>query len=323
MLSYENLYLESIIEPMPFFSVVIPLYNKEKFIENTLNSVLNQTFEDFEVIVINDGSTDTSEEKVLNFKDKRIQYISKVNEGVSIARNTGIEKAQSNFITFLDSDDVWLPSFLEEMHKTIAKYPEQRVFSAAYEIETSRSKIPAQYSIPKSKKPQFVNYFEASSIESIIWTSCAAFHSSVFKEVGMFDPQIKISEDIDLWIRVGLKYQVVFNPKVLARYIYDDKSVSRGSEYIFEESSFNKYDPLEKTNPQLKKFLDLNRFSVAIKNKLIGDHKNFEQISSQIDLRNLNFKKRILLKLPAFALKKLIGLKSLLANIGLGNTVFR
>ena len=82
---------------MAFFSIIIPLYNKENFIENTIQSVLSQSFQDFEIIIVNDGSTDKSEEKVLQFKDDRIRYFSKKNEGASTARNYGIEKASAHF----------------------------------------------------------------------------------------------------------------------------------------------------------------------------------------------------------------------------------
>jgi glycosyltransferase involved in cell wall biosynthesis len=84
---------------MPFFSVVIPLYNKENFIKNTLDSVLSQTFTDFEVLIVNDGSTDSSVEIIKKFTDPRISYFSKENQGVSSARNYGVEKANTKLIT--------------------------------------------------------------------------------------------------------------------------------------------------------------------------------------------------------------------------------
>lgn len=118
---------------MPFFSVIIPLFNKEKFIEATLKSVLNQTFIDFEILIINDGSTDNSATIIEEFDDPRIRYFLKENAGVSSARNDGIKKAQSNYITFIDADDYWYPDFLEEMFKILQNYPQQKVFSAAIE----------------------------------------------------------------------------------------------------------------------------------------------------------------------------------------------
>ncbi len=308
---------------MPFFSIIIPLFNKENFIENTLESVLKQSFSDFEVLIINDGSTDTSEEKALAFKDERIKYYLKENGGVSSARNFGIEKAQSEYITFIDADDFWYPNFLEEMNNAIGRFPELKVFSAAIEVETSKKVIPSSYSIMKTGDFEIVNYFQASSKESVIWTSCAVFHKTIFEITGVFDPKIQISEDTDLWIRIGIHYPILFSWKILARYVYDSNSVSRNLKYIMEESTFLKYSDQEKENIFLKKFMDINRFSMAIKSKLIHDENLFKTYYEAIDVQNLSLKKQILLQLPFFILNPLIHLKTTLTHFGIGNSVFK
>lgn len=309
---------------MAFFSIIIPLYNKEIFIENTIQSVLDQTFQDFEIIVVNDGSTDKSDEKLLQFKDDRIHYFSKENEGASTARNYGIEKTTADFITFLDADDYWYPTFLETMFTIISKVPNQKVFSAAIEIDTSKKIIPAQYSISKSNNEfEVVNYFQASIKETVLCTSCAVFHKTVFEEAGNFDTRIKSGQDTDLWIRIGLIYDVVFSWKILARYVYDPKSLSKNTKLVREKMDFSKYEEIEKTNSDLKKFLDLNRFSLAIKSKIAGEKTLYAKYSKPIDLKNLGLKKRTLLLLPAFGLIFLIKVKTVLANLGLGSSVFK
>ncbi|CAM3482100.1 glycosyltransferase family 2 protein [Flavobacterium chungbukense] len=309
---------------MAFFSVIIPLYNKENFIQNTIQSILDQTFHDFEIIIVNDGSTDKSEEKTLQFKDSRIKYFSKKNEGASTARNYGIEKASTDFITFLDADDYWYPTFLETMFHTIKKLPEHKIFSAAIEFETSKKTIPAQYSISKTNDGfEIVNYFKASLKETVLCTSCAVFHKSVFTEAGNFDTKIKSGQDTDLWIRIGLIYPVVFSWKILARYVYDSKSLSKNTKFITEKMDFSKFEEAEKTNLDLKKFLDLNRFSLAIKSKLAGDKSLFTKYYSPIDLKKIGLKKRILLTLPSFLLRLLISFKTFLANLGIGSSVFK
>ena len=308
---------------MSFFSIIIPLFNKENFIENTIKSVLNQSFSDFEVLIINDGSTDKSEEKVLEFKDNRIQYFYKENSGVSSARNFGIEKAQSNYITFIDADDYWYPNFLQEMFENSNRFPELQVFSAAIEVETSKKIIPSIYSIIKTADCEIVNYFDASLKETVICTSCAVFHKSIFEKIGFFDTQLKSGEDTDLWIRIGLNYQILFSWKILARYVYDVHSLTKNHKTTINSLDFSKYTSLEKTNPGLKKFLDLNRFSLAIKSKIIGDQERFLEFYKEIDLKNLSLKKRTLLQLPVHILKLLINLKAFLANMGLGNSVFK
>lgn len=109
-------------------SIVIPLYNKEQTIINTLNSVFKQTYSNFEIVIINDGSTDNSVKIInQNFDDARIRIINQKNAGVSAARNKGIEESRGEWISFLDGDDEWLPNYLEEVQKAIEKYPNNSI----------------------------------------------------------------------------------------------------------------------------------------------------------------------------------------------------
>lgn len=308
---------------MPVFSVIIPLYNKENFIEDTLHSILNQTFSDYELIIVNDSSTDNSEEKVLQFTDSRIRYFFKENGGVSSARNYGISVAQAEYITFIDADDYWYPNFLEEMFLNINQFKNEKVFAAAFEIETLKKIIPAVYSIKKSSDSQIINYFEASQKESAIWSSCVIFHKSVFEKIGDFDINLKSGQDTDLWVRIGLVYPIVFSWKILARYVYDRDSLSKKKEYIATKMDFSKFSGFEKTNPMLKKFLDSNRFSLAIKCKLYDDRANFKRFYEEIDTTNLSTKKKILLQLPPILLKIVLPINLFLVRIGLNNSVFK
>ena len=307
---------------MPYFSIVIPVYNKERFVGKTLKSVLNQTFTDFEVILINDGSTDNSETVIQTFQDERIQYFSKTNEGVAVARNLGINKAKSNFICFLDADDFWYPDFLKTMHAYTLKFPEQKVFACAIEIETQNKSFAAAYSIPKKADFEIVDFFEASRKECVLWTSSVVIHKSVFEQVGDFDRNIKKGEDTELWIRIGLAYSIVFVWKILAKYVYDQSSISRNLTYHFEPYTFEKYASDEKKNPKLKQYLDLNRFSAVIKCKLNGDFEMAKTLYDEIDLDKLGWKKTILLELPNTVLRLLVTFKNFLAQIGLGKSVF-
>lgn len=308
---------------MPFFSVIIPLYNKEDFIEATLKSVLQQSFTDFEVLVVNDGSTDEGEAKVLAFNDSRIQYFSQENNGVSSARNLGIANAQSDYIAFLDADDYWYPDFLQEFFSMIQAFPQQQVFSAAMESENPKNVIPASYSIEKTAERMIVNYFEASYKESVIWTSCAVFYKSVFEKMGGFDTKIVSGQDTDMWIRIGLHYPVVFSFKILARYVYDADSLSKKKQYLHKKMDFSKFTEQEKTNPSLKKFLDLNRYSLAIKCKLSNDIVALKNYTNSINPDNLTPRKRILLNLPGFLLRFLLKVNLVLVQLGLSRSVFK
>ena len=308
---------------MPYISIIIPLYNKEDFIIKTLDSVLAQTFKDFEIIIINDGSTDKSEEKIFKIQDPRIYYYKKENGGVSDARNFGIEKSKSNYIAFLDADDYWYPDYLQEMYKNINTFPDIKIFSVAIEIETANRVLKPSYSIKKTADCEIVNYFVASCKRTVLFPSSSVFHKSVFKEIGAFDTNMKSGEDTDLWIRAGLVYPILFSWKILVRYVHDAKSLSKNHKTAIESIDFSKFIALEKSNPDLKKFLDLNRFSLAVKSKLINDKDNFTKLYNAIDLSKLKLKKRIILILPAFLLKLLINLKIGLAKIGLQQSVFK
>lgn len=308
---------------MPRFSIIIPVFNKEMFVAKTIKSVLSQTFSDFEIIVINDGSTDKSEAEILSITDERIRYFSKENEGVAVARNFGISKASADYICFLDADDFWFLHFLETMNEYIQKLSEEKVFACAIEIETNKKTFPAQYSFDQKSEFEIVNFFEASQRETVLWTSSVCIHKEVLEKTGVFDEQLKVSEDTDLWIRIGLHYQVVFIWQILARYVFDEKSISRNLNYIFEDAFFEKYASEEKQNPAVKKYMDLNRFSSVIKCNLTGKWQSSMEIYSAIDLKTLSKKKRILLELPPILLKSLVGFQRFLVNIGLGNSVFR
>ena len=120
--------------PMIYFSVVIPLYNKAENIANTLRSVLAQTFTNYEVIVVNDGSTDNSLEIVEAIKSERIKLFSISNGGAAIARNYGVQKASGNYIAFIDGDDLWYPFHLENLSNIINEFPEAKWMGTAYEI---------------------------------------------------------------------------------------------------------------------------------------------------------------------------------------------
>lgn len=308
---------------MPFFSVIIPVFNKALFIDETLKSALAQTFTDLEIIIVNDGSTDESEAIIKGFNDNRIHYFYQENAGVAVARNFGIDKALGEFICFLDADDYWYPNFLKTMYSYTQKLPEASVFACAIEVETKRNRFIPYYSIAKKSDFETVNFFDASQRECVLWTSAVAIRKTVFDKIGKFDEKIKISEDTELWIRIGLAYPVVFIWETLARYVYDESSISRNLKYFFEPYTFEKYALLEQQNPKLKKYLDLNRFSAVIKCKLSGDLETAKKLQQQIDLSSLNTKKTILIHLPNFILKLLVQIKNQAATYGLGNSVFR
>lgn len=166
------------------------------------------------------------------------------------------------------------------------------------------------------------NYFEVSKITSIIRSSSVVLHKDVFKEVGYFDKEILSGEDTDLWIRIGLKFLVVFIPKYLATYRYIPNSLYYSKVDLADRLQFDKFSKEEKNNPLLKEFLDLNRFSLAVYAKENNDYLWFEKLFKDIDLDNLNPKQRFILKSPWWSIRIMKYAQSFLSLIGLRATSF-
>jgi len=308
----------------PYFSIVIPLYNKERHIKNTIESVLNQTFEDFEIIIVNDGSTDRSAEVVKSIPDQRIKLFTTKNQGASNARNFGIDKATSEFVALLDADDYWYPFYLQEQKRLIDKYPEEFVFSTAQKILKYGKRYPCQYSIDFGEAMDgIVNYFQASLMSSIIHTSAVVIHKDVFKNIGLFNPKIESGQDTDLWIRIGLEYSVTFSKRICSEYVFIPDGLFKSTHSMKQKIDLSPYKALEKNNYDLKKFLDLNRYALAIQSKLWNDNASFEALSADIELNNLNNKQRFLLKQNKDIIELFIKIKDSLSRLGIQLSAYK
>lgn len=291
---------------MPFFSVIIPLYNKEQHIEQTLRSVLKQTFQDFEIIIIDDGSTDNSLQKVKNINDSRLRIYSQENYGAAIARNIGIEKSDADYVALIDADDFWFPNHLEEHHKSILQFPNCSLCSNAYQLKLVDNKlIDAIYNTPQQTEPHIIkDYFKASTIHPIAMTSSIVLKKDDFIDLGGYNPEILSGQDLDLMIRYGLHKTIVFNPKITCYY---DKTVfnslSKKNHQISKQKLFNSFKEFEKTNPSLRHYLTLNRYSLAIQCKLASNKETFRKLLPEIDKTHLNLKQKVLLHMPKGILK--------------------
>lgn len=203
------------------FSVVIPLYNKEATIIQTLNTVLNQRFKQYEIIVIDDGSTDNGVELIKCLVDSRIKIFQKENGGVAEARNYGILKASFSWVVFLDADDYWMPEFLEEVYRLINKFPGHRVYATGYIINQygKSAPLPVFYQIPENWEGVVHNYFEiVGKSASLITSSSVCIHKTIFDEVGYFPLGEKLGEDQEMWIRIAFGNNIVFCNKPLMAY---------------------------------------------------------------------------------------------------------
>lgn len=206
-----------------YLSIVIPLYNKKDSIIATLKSILLQSYNKFEIIIVDDGSTDNSADIVKTISDKRIRLIQKDNGGVCSARNLGIRKAKYDYIAFLDADDLWDTLYLEEQIKLINEYPKAAMWGINF-AEMTDGKL-ARY-LPTGLSEKFRGYVEDyfninGRISDLFCSSSVVIKKEVFDKVGFFDERIKYAEDNDMWFRIIANYPVVFYDKYMVFYQFD------------------------------------------------------------------------------------------------------
>lgn len=213
------------------FSVVIPLFNKAPHIERAINSILNQTLQDFEIIVVNDGSTDHGQEIVENIHDQRIRVINQSNKGVSVARNRGAQEAKFDLVAYLDADDEWLPEFLRNIQMLINNFPDCGAYAAA--VKTIRPSGAEFYPEIGCLPPEpwigiIPNIFRLiSDAPSAIHSSSIVIPKITLEAVSGFPEGVSLMEDITCWLKIGLRYPIAYNTKRLA--IYHQEAVNRSS----------------------------------------------------------------------------------------------
>ncbi len=209
----------------PLFSVVIPLFNKEDLIGDTLRSVLAQNYQNFEVVVIDDGSTDHSASIVAAIAESepRIRLIPQTNAHVSAARNHGIREAKGDYVAFLDADDLWKVNHLEEFSLLAREFPVAGMLGTAYARRLAGR--PDQAGLVRDlvgRRALVDDYFITAVDYQFIYTSSIAIRRDVFDVVGAFDEEDKLfSEDLALWARVAARYRVAYSGTVTVIYNCD------------------------------------------------------------------------------------------------------
>lgn len=188
------------------FSIVIPLFNKEKYIGRALHSVISQTLKDWECIIVDDGSTDRSIEVVSQFSDPRIRLIRQVNRGPSAARNRGALEAKAEWIALLDADDYWLEFHLENLAYLTRVYPQCGVVAANFYCEYPDGKRVVANRLAKDKESSIQRYFEfvATGKGALIHSSSCAVRKDLWVKVGGFREGYRLAEDADFWARLCL-----------------------------------------------------------------------------------------------------------------------
>lgn len=249
---------------MPLFSVIIPLYNKAPYVRKTVESVLGQTFDDYELIIIDNGSNDGSNKIVAGFIDPRIRTVHlEENIGVSNARNKGVSLSTAPYITFLDADDWWEPTFLEEMSGLIKRHPDAGIYGTGYNIVKNNKKRLAPIGVDESFTEGEINYCAVytKTLCMPLTSISVAIPRAVFDESGGFKPHLKLGEDFDLWIRIALRHKAVFLNKPLSNYNQDVDVTYRGTHHLRDPKehmlwNLGYLETEEKINPDYKQLID-------------------------------------------------------------------
>ena len=250
-------------------SIVIPLYNKEDSIEACLASIANQTYKDYEVIIVNDGSNDRSMEIIEDLPCQNLKLISQFNAGVSAARNRGIKEASGKYIAFLDADDTWQSDYLQVQYDLTLKYPGCSVYATNYEFNYNGRITPTilNYIPFICNDGILTNYFEVASYSHPpLWTSAVMVDANIIKKVGGFPMGIKSGEDLLTWAKMYLEGDIAFTRKIGAVY-------NLGAGYDFANLPPRRQDSGDPVGTGLKELYKYNHGIVGFRKYISHWHK--------------------------------------------------
>lgn len=292
------------------FSVIIPLFNKGPYVKKALDSVLSQTFKDFELIVVDDGSTDESYSIAKwSLEGTKVNYklIQQENTGVSIARNNGVSASHGDYICFLDADDWWAPIFLEKMNSFIEDYPDAGIYGTNYfYVKNGRQRV-----CVTTAQTGYINYCKVyvERLQMPLTSISIAIPKIVFIGIGGFKPNLKLGEDFDLWVRIALTQKVAFLDEPLAYYYQDSDPKWRGTGHLINPYNhilwnLDGLEPEENNNPDYKALIDGLRVYGLLPYYLSRQYRSdAKQQLAKVDWESQPIKYRRLYKTPVPILK--------------------
>ena len=310
---------------MPRFSIIVPLYNKAPYVVKTIESVLGQTFADYELIIVDNGSNDGSSEIVAKISDPRMRLQRlEQNVGVSNARNIGVQISSAPYITFLDADDWWEPTFLEEMAGLIERHSDAGIYGTGYWIVKNGKKRLAPIGVEEGFSEGEINYCRvyAKTLCMPLTSISVCMPRAVFDESGGFPADIRLGEDFLLWVRIALKHKVVLLNKPLSNYNQDVDATFRGTHKksydpdSFVTFYFEQFAEEEANSKDLKVLLDkLRVYSLMTfrKDNLYPDKVMLE--INKVDFNNVDFIYRFYYKAPCWMVKIYVSTMQFLSSI--------
>lgn len=248
---------------MSFFSIIMPLYNKAPYVRKAVESVVRQTFADWELIVVDDGSDDGGAELVKAFSDTRIRMIRQENMGVSMARNNGVAVAQSDYLCFLDADDWWDNGYLEALHGLIARHPDTGIYSTVYYLVKNGQQYQAPIGVAADFTEGIIDYCSvyAKTLCMPVFIGATCVPRRIFDEQQGFNRQLSLGEDFDLWLRIAQKHPVVLLNQPLAYYNQDGDPRHRAIHRLHDPShhvlwNLQEMEAREDSDPTYKQLID-------------------------------------------------------------------
>lgn len=247
------------------YSVIVPLYNKEEYVEKTIMSLFAQTIGDYEVIVVDDGSTDNSYAVACRVAEGHAQcrVLRQDNAGVAAARNKGAQLAEGEYLCFLDADDWWEPTFLEGIEKLTTTCPDAGMYATGYYLVKNGRRRVAPIGVDEGFRSGYINYCQtyARTLCMPVTSSSVAIPRQVFYDFGGFKSGILLGEDFDLWIRIALKYPVALINRPLANYFQDISPSRRATRRLHNPAqhmlwNLDYLEDEEASNPDYKLLID-------------------------------------------------------------------
>lgn len=218
---------------MPTVSVVIATFNRSQYLKEAIRSVLEQTYQDFEIVVVDDGSTDNTRETVTQFANPKIRYTYQKNSGLCIAYNTGIRNSRGRLIAFLDDDDLWLPQKLELQLKALESSPQAGlVYSDIYNFGYHHPSIPETHFQRLQWPPPRGKVLDKLIERCFPQTSTLLIKREVFDQVGLFDVNLPNCQDYDMLFRIAAKFDFEVVNQPLAKYRIHPTQISKNSESV-------------------------------------------------------------------------------------------
>lgn len=297
------------------FSVIMPLYNKGAYVEKAIHSVLEQTYPHYELIVVNDGSKDNSAEIAEKLLDgvSNARLINQENAGVAVARNNGVAQAKGDFVCFLDADDWWDVSFLQEMQQFIKDYPEAGIWGTNYwYVKKGKTHI----AVPS--ETGYINYpkLYANSSAMPLWTGAVCMKKCTFEKYKGFPVGIKLGEDFLLWTRIAVDYKVAFLNKAISFYNNDIPASLRLTRHLhsphthmlynmeYLESFVEKDDSNIDNKEEWKQLLDKLRVNGLLEYWMSDEYHDIaKQELTKVDWNKQSAKVRSIYKTPIWQLR--------------------